>query len=251
MSRRKIHEAYHKETKSQNKVINDKNFTYRLLLDVLKRKISSRKLKILDIGCGAGTICFYLASRGHDITGIDISQKAVNECRRSAKQLGINAAEFIRLDFPREKLKNRKYDIVILTEVIEHIEDDYLAIKEISRLLKPNGLLVLSTPSINAPLHKLGLTDEFDKRVGHLRRYSLLELKKILLTNNFRIEEIEKTEGILRNFLFVNPYAGYLVRIINHFGSDFATFLDDISLKLLGESNYIIVAQKQSHDSRN
>lgn len=246
MSSRRIHENYHKNTTSQKKVIDDKNFTYRLLLKVLNKKISSGKLKVLDIGCGAGTICFYLANKGHKVTGIDISQKAVNECRTSAKRLGIKNVDFIRLDFPKENLRNKKYDIVILTEVIEHIENDNLALKEILKLLKSNGLLILSTPSIDAPLNRLGLTKEFDNRVGHLRRYSLLNLKKLLRTSSFRIEEIERTEGIIRNFLFVNPFAGKLVRIINHFGSDFVTYIDNVSLKLFGESNYIIVAQKQS-----
>jgi 2-polyprenyl-3-methyl-5-hydroxy-6-metoxy-1,4-benzoquinol methylase len=143
-----------------------------------------------------------------------------------------------------QSLKNRKYDIVILTEVIEHIEHDSLAIKEIFKLLKSNGLLILSTPSINAPLNKLGLTKEFDKRVGHLRRYSQLDLERLLKVNNFKVEEIKKTEGIIRNFLFVNPLAGKLIRVVNRFGSDFVTYLDNISIKLFGESNYIIIAKR-------
>lgn len=245
MSRRRIHENYHRRTTAQKKLIDNKNFTYRLLLKVLEKKIGAKKLRVLDIGCGAGTICFYLANKGHDVTGIDISQKAINECRVSAKNLGIKGVDFVRLDFPKENLRGKKYDIVILTEVIEHLEYDDLAIREISKLLRSNGLLILSTPSIKAPLNKLGLTKDFDKRVGHLRRYSLLSLKKLLKGNDFEIKEIVKTEGIIRNFLFVNPYAGKLVKIINRYGSDLVTFLDNISLKLLGESNYIIVAKKR------
>ena len=82
---RRVHEKYHIKTTAQKKIIDDKNFTYRLLIKVLSKKINTKKLKVLDIGCGAGTICFYLANKGHDVTGIDISQKAINECRVSAK----------------------------------------------------------------------------------------------------------------------------------------------------------------------
>lgn len=243
-NRKTIHEKYHKGTTHSQKIIKENNFTYRLLLKTLNPLIRADQKKILDIGCGAGTICFYLAGKGHLITGVDISKKAVTKCLKSAKDMGLKNTEFFVMNFPEEKILNKKYDLVILTEVIEHLDNDILALKEIYKLLKPQGKLVLSTPSINAPLTRLRLTKNFDKRVGHLRRYELEQLKKILKEQGFKVLKIRKTEGILRNFLFVNPYAGKLVRIINHIGSDFVTFLDNISLRLFGESNYIIVAEK-------
>ena len=241
----RLHQKYHRGTKSTHKIIRSNNFTYRLAIDVINPYLKNNRLDILDIGCGAGTISFYLASMGHRVTGIDISQKAINECRKSAKKINFENTEFIRASFPEEFVLKKQFDAIIFTEVIEHISNDKQALKKIYKLLKPNGILVLSTPSNTAPLHRLGLTKKFDIEVGHLRRYSLYQLKKLLRGEYFKIIETTKTEGILRNFLFVNPYAGKLVRYVNFFASDFVTFLDTISLKVFGESNYIIVARKK------
>jgi len=241
-----IHEKYHNSTKKQLKIIKLKNFTYRLVLGYLDKYIGDEsKKRVLDIGCGAGSISFYLASKGHSVTGIDISIKAIEECRQSAKQLKLKNVVFKQSYFPEDFKLGKKYDAVVFTEVIEHLEKDDLALNNINQLLKGGGFLILSTPSLNAPLHRLGLTNKFDKEVGHLRRYTFSQLKELLRKNNFKLVESKETEGIVRNFLFVNPYAGKLVRYVNFFASDLVTFIDNISLKLFGNSNFIIVARKK------
>lgn len=200
-------------------------------------------MKVLDIGCGAGTLDFYLASRGCDVTGTDISELSIRKCKDTAKNLKLKNIKFIWSDFPKTKIRGR-YDLVILTEVIEHLEDDGQAIKLIRTLLEPKGILFLSTPSKNAPLYKLGLTKEFDKRVGHLRRYNENDLRNLLNENGFRILNLKKNEGVIRNFLFINNIAGKFLKLIKFFVSDLVTFVDDMSLKIFGESDYIIIAKK-------
>jgi len=244
MSTRKIvHERYHSKTKRQLKIIKDNNFTYRLLISVINKHLKNSNQKILDIGCGAGTLSFYLAKRGHNVLGVDISSKAIKECSVSTKSLGLEHLNFKQLDFPN-KYPNEKFDVVILTEVIEHLEDDKKTLMVINKLLKPNGLIILSTPSNTAPLHRLGVTKKFDKDVGHLRRYSLEEIARLVKKSGFKIIETKKTEGILRNFLFINPVAGKLIRFIKYFISDIVTVADNSTVPLFGYSNIIIVARK-------
>ena len=240
----KIHQTYHKKTKGSVKIIKDDNFTYHMLLKHINDSFKIKGSKILDIGCGAGSLSFYMASKGGLVTGIDISKKAISECTKSARALNLNNAKFFQGYFPDGFTLKEKYDYVVFTEVIEHLENDIAAIKKIEQLLKPGGLLLLSTPSISAPLHRLQLTNRFDKEVGHLRRYSLSKLNELLKMNGFKSIKNTKSEGILRNFLFVNPHAGMLVRYINRFGSGLVTKIDNITLRLFGESNYIIVAKK-------
>jgi 2-polyprenyl-3-methyl-5-hydroxy-6-metoxy-1,4-benzoquinol methylase len=244
----KIHEKYHDKIRTSHSIIKENNFTYRHLLSTIDLYIKTPPTKILDIGCGAGTLSLYYASKGHNVLGIDISQKAINAASKSAEQMNINNAVFKKIPFPEKRPKG-VYDSIIFTEVIEHLQEDVTAIRTINSLLKQNGILILSTPSINAPLHRLKLTASFDKKVGHLRRYSLQSLINLLKENGFRIVRVKKTEGILRNFLFTNPFAGKLIRYINFFGSDFVTNLDNLSLKLFGESNYIIVGKKLNKKS--
>jgi len=242
VDRKKLHEIYHRETKSQYKIIGQNNFTHRNNLAEIEKYLK-RGMKVLDIGCGAGTVDFYLADKGFNVTGIDISDIAIKSCLQTKKILGDTNTKFHQSYFPKDKIKE-KYDFIILSEVIEHLEDDNSAIKEIYKLLKPKGILFLSTPSINAPLHKLGLTEKFDKEVGHVRRYSSTGLSKLIKDNGFKVIKIKNVEGIFRNFLFVNPIAGKFVRFIKFFLSDVVTFIDNLTIPLLGESNYIVVARK-------
>ena len=238
-----IHEKYHRKTNSQCKIIGKNNFTYRFILSFLDKYLR-RGMKILDIGCGAGTIDFYFANKGYEITGIDISDRAISSSIETAKKLGLKNVSFRVVDFPKDKVTG-KFDFVIFSEVIEHLEDDKIALTEINKLLNPQGILFLSTPSINAPLHRLGLTKKFDKEVGHLRRYEKKQLLNILESAGFKVLEIKKNEGIIRNFLFVNPIAGKLVQFIKFYISNTVTFIDNLTIPIFGNSNWIVVARKK------
>jgi len=240
-----LYENFHKKTKSQKRIIGKKNFTYRNLIEVLGKYIDDEK-EILDIGCGAGTVDFYLAKVGHKILGIDISGKAVEACRESSQALGLEyRLNFEKLNFPKEK-PSGKFDLVICSEVLEHLKNDQKAVKVIFGLLRPGGVAIISTPSKNAPLYRIGFAKEFDKEVGHLRRYSLKELKILVGKTGFVVLETIKTEGILRNFLFLNPIADKLVRVLNKIGalSDIITFMDRLTIPVFGESDIFITAQK-------
>lgn len=238
-----LYELFHKDTKSQISIIDTNNFTYRVILPVVNKYIGTKK-KILDIGCGAGTLCFYIASKGNSVTGIDISKKAINACEMSAKNLSLaSKTSFKVLTFPQEMPKG-KFDVVILTEVLEHLEEDKLALRKIYNLLSKNGIAIISTPSKNAPLYKLGLLKKFDERVGHLRRYTMEELIKMCSSVGFEVLETRKEEGIVRNFLFTNFVAGKLLRVVRGFMTDIVTGIDTIACKLFGESDIFIIVRK-------
>lgn len=238
------HEKFHQKTNIQKRIIDGENFTYRNIINEINQ-INTVGTKVLDIGCGAGTVSFYLASKGYKVFGIDISDKAIRNCQNSAKEMNMTeTTEFKVMNFPYETPR-KKFDFVLLTEVIEHLEDDEVALNKIFSMLNKNGVVLITTPSANAPLYRLGLTNKFDKEVGHLRRYNLSELEKKCNKAGFKVISVDKKEGILRNFLFINPVAGNLIRVINKFKlSSIVTILDNIFLKLFGESDLFIVAQK-------
>lgn len=236
------YDKFHKTTSIQKKIINANNFTYKIILKEIDKFIGKSK-SILDIGSGAGTLGLYYANQGYKVIGLDISQKAVNSANQSSKHLGLENVKFIKMDFP-EEIPKEKFDFIIFTEVIEHLEEDDLALRKIFYLLNPKGIAVISTPSKNAPLYRLGLASEFDKNVGHLRRYTLPELREKCRKQGFKILETKKTEGIIRNFLYLNPVAGKAIRFIRYILVDFVLFIDNISMKLFGESNIFVIVQK-------
>jgi ubiquinone biosynthesis O-methyltransferase len=236
------YEVFHKKTSAQKSLIKKNNFTYILSLPLIDKYLK-KDYSVLDIGSGAGTLALYAANKKCKVLGIDISKDAVKAANESVKNMHLKNIRFEVVDFPNKVPKGR-FDFIIFTEVIEHIKDDNKAVKEIAKMLNKNGILFLSTPSKNAPLHKMGLTKKFDKRVGHLRRYSIDELESMLSKNNLKIIQTVKVEGILRNFLFTNDYAGKLVRFIKFKLSNIVTIIDNATIPLFGESNIIIVAKK-------
>ena len=101
-------------------------------------------LRILDIGCGAGILCEGLAPLGATVTGIDPAQIAIDAGKLHARESGADVD--YRCATAEELGKaGEKYDVVCTMEVVEHVADRDLFLKQCADLVKPGGLLVLST----------------------------------------------------------------------------------------------------------
>jgi 2-polyprenyl-3-methyl-5-hydroxy-6-metoxy-1,4-benzoquinol methylase len=241
-----LYEKYHSRRYLQKRVISDNNFTYKYILKYIKYYIKEGD-NILDIGSGTGTLDFYIVKKYKNtkVLGIDISQNAIDIATRNSKNLKLSKnVKFQLSKFPNEKIKN-KFNVIICSEILEHLQDDKSAVKKINRLLLPKGIVIASSPSLNAPLYKMGLLNNFDKEVGHLRRYKQNTFEKLFKVNSFCILSTERTEGVLRNFLFTNNVAGKTIRFIRGPLVYIITFLDKILIKIFGESQLFVIAQKQ------
>jgi len=247
MRKNKLYENFHSKSRVSTKIITSNNFTYYNLLKLIKYYFLRNKYsnkKIIDIGCGVGAISFYLAQKGFNVQGVDISSRAIRICKSTSKILKLqNKAKFTRVDFSKVNF-SQKVDFIICSEVLEHIESDKKTLMEIKKMLKNKGLLILSVPSSNAPLFKLGYAKKFDKKVGHLRRYSTKELKKLLKKTGFKIIEIKKAEGILRNLLFVSDKIGWIIKFIKGPMVTIFHIIDNFLIWFFGESQIFIVARK-------
>ncbi|MDP1743517.1 MAG: class I SAM-dependent methyltransferase [Candidatus Amesbacteria bacterium] len=236
-----FYDNFHHGIKIQKKVIPSNNFTYRHTIATLAPLISGNKKTILDYGCGVGTIDFYLASKGCSVLGVEMSKKAIDACNASSEAIGVST--LAKFDSINKKI-SRTFDIVICSEVIEHVPKDMNLLIKLSKNLKKGGDLVVTTPSVNSPLYRLGLANEFDKRVGHLRRYNSEDLANQIKSIGFKINNQKKEEGILRNSLFLFPFLGWIIRFLKGPLSDIVTFIDDLLVVIFGESDIVIVAQK-------
>lgn len=246
MNRKNIHEKYHSGVKLQKRIISSNNFTYRNTI-LLVNEFFAKKSEILDIGCGVGTIDFYIVSNYPNIKikGVDISEKAIDAAVKNSSKFGFGEnISYSITSFPGPVIKG-KFDGILISEVLEHIPNDKIAVNKIYSMCGNESIVIASSPSITAPLYRLGMLKNFDNRVGHLRRYSAKEFKKLFENNGFKIIKFVETEGILRNFLFTNSTAGKFIRYIRGPFSDIVTIFDNLTIPIFGASNYYIVAQKK------
>lgn len=155
--------------------------------------------KLLDVGCGKGDIFYFIRSKVSKIYGIDKSTEDLVQA--SERGIVTRAVDLDRQNIPYEK---DNFDIVTCLDVIEHIKDPIKLIKDIHRVLKNGGRLIVSSPNIrfSSHLNSLVLKGRFpltsvDKSAydgGHIHYFTFNDLKQILLNNGFKIEH---KEGII------------------------------------------------------
>ena len=98
--------------------------------------------RILDIGCGGGFLSNALAETGFQVTGIDASPESlrVAQAHDSTKTVQYLEADAYKIPFP-----DQSFDVITAMDFLEHVEHPELVVKEVSRLLKPNGLFIFHT----------------------------------------------------------------------------------------------------------
>ncbi len=119
----------------------------------------------LDVGCGAGLLCEPLARMGAAVTGVDAAPENIEAARAHAALSGVEI-EYRSGEIAEQGLG--QFDIVCSMEVIEHVNDPAAFIAELARHLKPDGLLLLSTPN-RTPASRLFLV-EAAERLGQVPR---------------------------------------------------------------------------------
>lgn len=119
----------------------------RFIESTLRRELPGRSpesVRILDVGCGNGTlVALPLAHAGYDVTGIDLHPPSIDRARQLATQCA--KAKF--LDCPVESLSEPPFDVIILSEVLEHVTDPAGLLKASSRHLRNDGFLIVTVPN--------------------------------------------------------------------------------------------------------
>ncbi len=102
------------------------------------------RLHVADIGCGAGLMCEPLAARGAHVVGVDAAQKNIAAARLHANAGGLNID--YRVGEPDAVLRDDElFDVLLLLEVVEHVDNLQAFVQQAARHLKPGGLLLVST----------------------------------------------------------------------------------------------------------
>lgn len=132
----------------------------------------SSKVRVLDIGCGNGVISRHLGNFGFDVTGIDVSQKTIERARNLTDLPNV---QFMTRSAEELVAAGEKYDIIICSEVLEHLDDPGALLKVIYSSLTDQGKLIVTVPNGKGPREML-----VTKPILHLRKKNNWLWKMIL-----------------------------------------------------------------------
>lgn len=141
---------------------------------MLRAFLRNKKLKILDIGCGAGETMDMLSYFG-TIWGLDKSRKALSFCKKRGGFRHLRLA-----DVADTRFENDFFDVITILDVLEHT-DEKTTLREIKRILKPGGIMIITVPAYQ------WLWSSWDEILKHKKRYTKHDLKKVVKKNGFTV----------------------------------------------------------------
>ena len=155
-----------------------------------------RRGRFLDVGCGRGEVVRAAQERGWQAEGCDLSAEFVQYARE------VNGVEAHAATLEQMRYPDASFDVVTLVEVIEHLYEPAETVRELSRVVKPGGLVYLSTPNEESIYQSLG--NLYYKARGrdwvvnlcptwnlyHIHGFSPRLLRRVLEGNDFAVEEL-------------------------------------------------------------
>ena len=145
--------------------------------------------RLLDIGCGAGLLLEAARKNGWNGHGLDVAPKSVEHVR----ELGFEVfqGELLEAAFPSEH-----FDVITASELLEHLFEPKLLVKEVARLLRPGGLFWATTPHARGlSARVLGLKWRCIWPPEHLQLFSVRGVKRLLHDSGFREVRVNTTGG--------------------------------------------------------
>lgn len=212
---------------------------------ILKAAGERVKGKVLENGCGVGMYIEHLSPSGGTVIGLEYDFERAAEARKNSPHILNAAGESI-------PLPSSTFDLILSHEVIEHVQDDRAAIREMIRVLRPGGRAVIFCPNRGYPFETHGIywkgTYHFgnklfvnylpriwrDKLAPHVRVYSAHDLEKLF-------------DGLPVRFLERTVIFGAYDNIIARFGAfgkvlrNVLQFLEKTPLKVFGLSHFWVV----------
>ena len=172
--------------------------------------------RILDIGCGEGYMLRRLKDKFDELHGLDIAPSRLKEAKSKIKEINsfkISKFKFVEgnaddhLPFP-----NDFYDVIICIALIEHVYDIFFLVKEIYRVLKPDGYVIIEVPNLAYLKHRISLLlgflpmtssaynwEEIGWDGAHIHYFTLKRLCLLFESQGFRIEK-KSGSGFLAKF---------------------------------------------------
>lgn len=217
MTIEEIHEYYQKSFDRKG------GSRYFSIADKILRKLNiTQDTYVLDYGCGTGILSHYLYEKySCNIDAVDLSKKEVQNAESAWENDKVNWLATEDFDFPLEK-----YDIIISSQVIEHVHNVGNYLCRINSMLKPDGMLIIGLPNnLNFRFlytqwrfsNKLGVgvskdkLEHYDKGMDHINAWDSVHFVTLLASCGFEMIDYVPMEGVaIPIFQFLNRKIGYL-----------------------------------------
>ncbi len=183
-----------------------------ITLSLIDKYTNSKSENILDIGCGTGVLLELLSKKGHSVTGIDISEGMLQETIKRIKRNHIKDAHCYKSEVESMPFEDGQFNFITCLGVLEYLSNDNTGLTEINRVLKKNGVLIISAPNLFKLKNVLDPYIYFVKGLKYLtkkksnpylqdeklseistnenfanKRYSLRKIKKLFSDNGYEI----------------------------------------------------------------
>ena len=157
-----------------------------LLKGLLARTHQARFDRMLDVGCGTGANAEFLSACGQQIVGMDVRTEGV----KASGAADVRRAAFVRGTATRLPFTDASFDAITALDVLEHV-DDQAALREMRRVLRPGGTMLLTVPALP------WLWSHRDTDAGHLRRYRRRSLVDLLKASRFELRHMNYYQCLL------------------------------------------------------
>lgn len=193
----------------------------RMMRDLIKDGYIDENSSVLDYGCGTGIVSHYIYQKYHcKVDAVDISHEVINGAEKTWKKDDIRWITMDQFDFPKQR-----YDLIISSQVIEHIHNVGNYLNVINYMLKQNGHLLIGTPNVitfgllwrqmrlssdSLEAWSKKMLKEYDKGMDHINAWDTYHFVTLLASCGFALEKFLPTEGVtIPRWRFFNVLPGY------------------------------------------
>ena len=164
---------------------------------------------ILDAGCGGGGFAKAVKHyrSGLKVVGVDSNREAIKKVSKNPQGVEFRVGSLYKLPFEKES-----FDVVVVADVLEHLESPEKAIQEINRVLKKGGLFHAFIPlegelyALHFWFERIGWRFKEDM-VGHIQKFKFSQLKKLLADSRFKIEKTRFSVHLLGQIVDVSYFS--------------------------------------------
>ena len=184
----------------------NKTYQYYENINVALANQLPENMEILDVGCGYGAIWEKLKNKNNHTVGLDSSEAPLKVAKDRMNEVYL--ANITDLNEVKKVLQDRKFDFIILADILEHVYDPFSTLSIYKPYLKPNGKFLISIPNIAVWYFRLSIlfgrfnySDSGILDRTHIRFFTLDSFRKLLNAANLKIIKEDFNPGIFTAFV--------------------------------------------------